>query len=97
MKQYTPNPIDTSSIKLPDELTALTEELARNVHEVWAQGRITGGWRYGATRDDKLKLHPCLVPYEQLSESERTFDRNTAIETLKMIKALGFDITKKQA
>ena len=95
MKPYIPQPIDTSSIELTGELSALTEKLAQNVHEIWAQGRIAEGWKYGETRNDKLKLHPCLRPYGQLPESERAYDRNTAIETLKVIQVLGFKISKE--
>ena len=91
---YTPQPIDTTAIKLPKELNPLVEQMAKNVHEVWAAGRIADGWTYGATRDDVEKTHPCLVPYEELPESEKEYDRNTAIGTLKFILAQGFTINK---
>lgn len=91
---YTPQPIDTTAIKLPKELNPLVEQMAKNVHEVWAAGRIADGWTYGATRDDAEKTHPCLVPYEELPESEKEYDRNTAIGTLKFILAQGFRINK---
>lgn len=91
---YTPQPIDTTAIKLPAELEPLVEQMAKNVHEVWAAGRIADGWKYGATRDDEQKTHPCLVPYEELPESEKEYDRNTAIGTLKFILAQGFCINK---
>ena len=91
---YKPNPIDTSNIKLSAELLELTEKIAENVHEVWAEGRIKEGWSFGSTRDDTKKETPCLVPYKELSESEKDYDRNTALETLKMIVALGYEIRK---
>lgn len=89
---YTPQPIDTSKVKLPEELDSLVEIIAKNVHEVWALNRITEGWSYGSLRNDELKQHPCLVPYEDLTELEKDYDRNTAIETLKLIVHLGFKI-----
>lgn len=89
-----PAPIDTGAIELPDELTELTEKLAENTHEVWAKARMEQGWKWGAERNDSDKLHPCLVPYADLPESEKTFDRNTAMETLRLILALGFKISK---
>lgn len=92
MSSYIPKPIDTSSVVLSVELRELTELMARNVHEVWAEARIKQGWSYGQRRDDLLKLHPCLVPYDDLPETEKEYDRNTAIETLKMIHCLGFKI-----
>lgn len=94
MRDYKPQPIDLSQVELPAELQELTEQMARNVHEVWAATRIEQGWRYGVERDDNRKEHPCLVPYDELPESEREYDRNTSIETLKLILSLGFKITK---
>lgn len=93
-KEYIPNPLDTSDVKLPDELETLVEQMAKNVHEVWAETRIKQGWTYGEQRDDKLKTHPCLVPYEELPEDEKEYDRNTALGTLKLITKLGFRIIK---
>lgn len=66
MKTYIPNPLDTEHIVLPEALNELTEQMARNVHEVWAKGRIDEGWSYGEQRDDQQKKHPCLVAYEEL-------------------------------
>ncbi|MBS7410352.1 MAG: RyR domain-containing protein [Candidatus Limisoma sp.] len=91
---YTPKPIDTSAVSLPVELEPLVEQMAKNVHEVWAQKRIEEGWKYGEKRDDELRLHPCLVSYEQLPEIEKEYDRSTALETLKLIIKLGFTIEK---
>ena len=91
---YTPKPIDTSNLKLPEELLELTEKIAENVHENWAHGRIAEGWTYGEVRDDVNKTTPCLVPYSELSDSEKEYDRKTAMETFKLIIALGYDIKK---
>lgn len=91
-KSYIPKPVDTSEVRLPEELQELAETMAKNVHEVWAQNRIEQGWTYGGSRNDELLQHPCLVPYEELSEEEKSYDRNTAIETLKLILKLGFKI-----
>lgn len=91
---YTPQPIDTKSVDLPMELQALAEDIAKNVHEVWASGRMKDGWTYGEERNDAEKKHPCLVPYEDLSEEEKEYDRHTSIETVKLILTLGFKITK---
>lgn len=91
---YSPTPIDTSDIALSEDLAGLTEAMARNVHEVWAAGRIKEGWTFGTIRNDQNKTHPCLIPYEQLPESEREYDRQTAIQTLKLIMKLGYTITQ---
>lgn len=94
-KDYTPQPIDTSDVRLSEELGALVEEMAKNVHEVWAQSRMEQGWTYGQQRSDTLKQHPCLVPYEELPEEEKEYDRSTALGTLKLIRKLGFSIQKE--
>lgn len=92
---YKPKPVDTNDIKLSQDIMNLAEELAENNHDIWAIERINEGWKYGTVRDDKYKTSPCLIPYEELPESEKKYDRNTAIETLKLIEKLGYKIVKE--
>ena len=94
MNTYNPKPIDTSAVELSDDLLDLTEQIAENVHEVWSVGRIAEGWTYGEKRDDRLKQTPCLIPYSDLPESEKEYDRKTALNTLKLVIALGYRIEK---
>lgn len=94
-KNYVPQPMDISDVQLLDELSELVEKLAKNVHDVWAQSRIKQGWTYGLERNDDLKHHPCLVPYEDLPEIEKAYDRDTALSTLKFIVKAGFKISKE--
>jgi ryanodine receptor 2 len=91
---YEPKPLDTSGITLSPDVLNLREMLAKNAHDVWAQERMAQGWIWGERRDDTKKLHPCLIPYEELPESEKEYDRNTAMETLKAICAAGYRIEK---
>ncbi len=93
---YHPAPLDTSSVVLSAELSALTERLAENTHEIWAAQRLADGWTFGPHRNDTTKTHPCLIPYNQLPESEKEYDRRTAIGALKAIVALGYQILPKQ-
>ncbi|MCX7097039.1 MAG: RyR domain-containing protein [Methylococcales bacterium] len=95
MSAYLPQPIDTSAVSLSPDILQLTEQLAENAHNQWAQQRLQSGWRYGVTRDDAHKTHPCLISYDQLPESEKDYDRNTAMESLKAIVALGYRIIKE--
>ncbi len=95
MKNYIPSPVDLDDVILPEELTILMEQIAKNVHEVWSENRIKDGWKHGEERDDSLKLHPCLVPYEKLPEIEKEYDRATALASLKLIYKLGFKIVNK--
>jgi ryanodine receptor 2 len=94
MKPYQPNPIDTSAITLDKELLDLQERLAENAHDLWAKGRMADGWTHGPRRDDQAKKHPCLVAYADLPESEKKYDREAALGTLKAIMALGYRIAK---
>lgn len=91
-RNYTPQPVDLTNVELPSALMELAESIAKNVHDVWALNRMNEGWTYGQPRDDTQKKHPDLIPYEDLTDSEKAYDRHTALSTLKLIKALGFDI-----
>lgn len=93
---YTPKPVDTTNIKLPEELNAIADAIAENVHDVWASSRLAEGWTYGPVRDEANKQTPCLVPYKELPEEEKVYDRKTALETLKFIISLGYDIVRNQ-
>lgn len=93
-KSYIPQPIDTSAIELPADIQALGELLARNTHENFVKMRMDSGWTYGPQRDDVKKQNPTLIPYDELPESEKDYDRVTSVETLKVILALGYEIRK---
>jgi hypothetical protein len=94
-KNYVPHPIDLSDIELDDTLIELREAIAENAHEVWAENRQREGWSYGLLRDDKLKQTPDMVPYSDLTEGEKKYDREMAIKTIKLLKKLGYEIVKK--
>jgi class 3 adenylate cyclase len=89
---YQPRPLDLNDIPLPEALRPLVERLAENNHDVWAAQRLAEGWRYGPARNDPTKEHPCLVPYADLPESEKEYDRLSAMATIKAILALGFQL-----
>ena len=93
-KKYVPHPVDTSTVKLDQDLLDLTEVIAENVHEVWSASRIKEGWTYGEQKDSVKKTTPCLVPYDELPEIEKQYDRDTAFETIKLIIKLGYKISK---
>jgi len=93
-KDYRPRPILIDGIAVGDELTGLVEALARNAHDVWAIQRLADGWTFGKERNDKTKKHPCLVDYDDLPESEKAYDRNVVLSTVRAIIALGFTVSK---
>jgi len=94
-EMYIPTPVDTSDVDLPDYLIELSERISKNTHDVWAQSRISQGWTYGEKRDDIMKQHPGLVPYELLSDEEANYDRSTSIQVIKYILSMGFTIVSK--
>ena len=96
MKTYIPKPIDLSDVELTEDLNELREAIAENAHEIWAVSRQKEGWTYGPQRDDKLKQTPDMVPYSQLPEGEKEYDREMAMKTIKLLKKLGYDLIKRE-
>lgn len=92
---YNPQPINVEDIDLDANLEELTEAIAENAHDIWARARMDEGWTYGPVRNDELKQHPDLVPYSQLPDSEKEYDRIMAMNTLRLVRRLGFDITNR--
>ncbi len=93
--EYVPNPIGVSDIPLDEDLNELLEAIAENAHDIWAEARIKEGWTYGPERDDRLRRHPDLVPYSSLPDSEKEYDRIMALNTLKLVNKLGFNIGRR--
>jgi hypothetical protein len=91
---YEPKPIDTSHVSLPESIRPLVEQLSEHNHDIWARQRMADGWTWGDSRNDPAKKHPCLVPYDELSEDEKKYDRNSVEEVLKAILALNYRIVK---
>ena len=96
MKTYTPKPIDLSDVELTEDLNELREAIAENAHEIWAENRQAEGWSYGPQRNDLLKQTPDMVPYTQLPEGEKEYDREMAMKTIKLLKKLGYDLIKRE-
>lgn len=92
---YDPSPIGLDDVVLSDDLTELQEAIAENAHEIWAKNRRNQGWSYGPERNDQKKETPDMIPYCNLPESEKLYDREMAMQTLKLVKKLGFEIVKK--
>lgn len=92
---YEPYPIHLDDITLDEDLSELQEAIAENAHEIWAKARTDQGWTYGPERTDQKKETPDMVPYCNLPESEKLYDREMAMQTLKLVKKLGFEIKKR--
>ena len=94
MKTYHPKLLELKHMELPDILDELREAIAENAHDRWALERQSEGWTYGPKRDDSTLETPDMVPYAQLPESEKQYDRVMAEDTLKLLTALGYKIEK---
>lgn len=92
---YIPKPIDISDIELSEDLNDLREAIAENAHEIWAESRMAEGWTYGPERNDELKQTPDMLPYSLLPESEKEYDRQMAMKTIKLLKKLGYELVKR--
>lgn len=68
---YTPHSIDTNDVVLPEELVQLSEQIAENVHEVWAKSRMKEGWTYGEQRDDKKSRPHASCPTTNCPKRKR--------------------------
>ena len=80
------------SDRVPEELNSLRETLAEQVHDTWSAGRLADGWTYGPELDPVRRTHPCLVPYGELPEREKVYDRRTAAATIRCILECGYRI-----
>ena len=72
----------------------IIEQYAILEHDDWMTGRIRFGWKYGKPRDNDKKLHPCILPWEELSEEEKEKDRNTARNVVKLAKLANMKVIK---
>lgn len=91
---YDPQPVDTSHTFLSKDLEYLINDLAKQLHEVWAHKKIQQGWLFGPVRDNEKKRHPLLIPYEQLPDKDKEYNREMSREQIKVIVALGWNIKK---
>jgi len=96
VEDYEPQPVNLDEILLTDDILELREAIAENAHDVWATARMKEGWSYGMERDDVNKKHPDLIPYSSLPEGEKDYDRQMALDTIKLVKKLGFEIVKSK-
>lgn len=91
---YDPQPIEVDDTELSPELLELSEAIAENAHEIWAMKRKSEGWSWGPERNDRLLQTPDMTPYSNLSEEEKDYDRQMAMQTLKLVQKIGYSIVK---
>lgn len=92
---YHPKLMDLRHMELPEGFEILREAIAENAHDAWAIERQSEGWTYGLQRDDNKLETPDMVPYRDLPESEKQYDRIMAEDTLKLLMVLGYEVKKR--
>jgi class 3 adenylate cyclase len=83
--------LSPAEIVISDEQAA---ELSAEEHERWMQEKRRGGWTYGPVRDNERKLHPSMIPWEELCEEEKDKDRAAVRNVPRLVEKAGFRLSK---
>lgn len=67
-------PEDQRASAIAGVANALAGRTAAQLHDDWCNAKIADGWTFGWTKDPVAKTHPCLIPYDQLSEQDKIKD-----------------------
>jgi hypothetical protein len=56
-------------------------------HQSWVDAKRADGWVLGPIKDAKAKMHPCMLPYEQLPLIQKTKDHlfRSVVAALKVL------------
>lgn len=70
------------------------ELLARAEHDRWSAERLDAGWTYGPLRDEERRTTPYLVPYDELTEQMRDYDREAVSEIPSLVALAGLRVVR---
>lgn len=95
--EYLPCPIDVSNVSLTPDLLELIDTIAENAHNVWAEEKLrkNPGLQYAPLDKDGHEVKGCnhfFRPYAELSEEDKKPDVDMAVNTIKLLKRLGYRI-----
>nr|QCQ29110.1 ryanodine receptor [Spodoptera frugiperda] len=90
--QYDPQPINTSSVALNNDLNTIVQKFSEHYHDAWASRKIENGWVYGEGWSDSQKTHPRLKPYNMLNDYEKERYKEPVRESLKALLAIGWSV-----
>jgi hypothetical protein len=71
------------------------EVLSGIAHSRWMAAKGLAGWRHGPDRDDRLMLHPDMLPYTALDEPTRQKDRDI-VASIPDMAALAGETLKRE-
>ena len=80
----------------PNRIEVLTDDsvevLAVEEHNRWMAERLADGWTLGAIKDPERKITPDLIPWEELTEVKKDFDRRPVRDIIWMLRGIGLGI-----
>ena len=68
--------------------------MAELEHERWVSERLTAGWVYSKERDASKKISPYLVPWNELPDEIKEYDRQTIRALPDLLASVKFEIYK---
>ncbi|XP_033608233.1 ryanodine receptor isoform X6 [Cryptotermes secundus] len=89
---YNPQPINTSSVALNNDLNNIVQQFSEHYHDAWASRKLDNGWVYGEQWSDANKTHPRLKPYGMLNDYEKERYKEPVRESLKALLAIGWTV-----
>ncbi|CAL8299057.1 unnamed protein product [Merluccius merluccius] len=92
--RFNPQPVDTSSVSLPERLEFVVNKYAEHTHEKWSLDKFANGWVHGEQLCEHTKVHPLLKPYRALAEKDKEAYRWAIKETLKTMLSFGWTVER---
>lgn len=76
---------DQRDSSLRGVVLSISGQTPEELHQSWCDFKVANGWVFGPVKDEQNKTHPCLVPYDQLPESDKVKDHlfSAIVNTLK--------------
>ncbi|XKL68210.1 hypothetical protein PGB90_003701 [Kerria lacca] len=94
---YNPQPINTSSVVLNNDLNTIVQKFSEHYHDAWANRKFENSWIYGEQWSDINKTHSRLKPYTMLNDYEKERYKEPVRESLKALLAIGWSIEHSES
>ncbi|KAM9808663.1 ryanodine receptor 2 isoform 4-T4 [Syngnathus typhle] len=91
---FDPQPVETSTVSVPEGLEFVVNKYAEHTHEKWSLDKFANGWVHGEQLCENTKVHPLLKPYRALAEKDKEAYRWAIKETIKSMLAFGWTIER---
>jgi len=70
-------------------------QLSKAEHDRWANEKLANGWTYAPVRDNALKHHPMLIPFDRLPLAEQQKDTNVVNNIIPLLRSVGLKVVKQ--